>query len=37
VDGDPKLLKVTAPEDLELVSRWLAVPDPVPAVTSDGD
>jgi 2-C-methyl-D-erythritol 4-phosphate cytidylyltransferase len=23
VDGDPRLLKVTSPEDLELVSKWL--------------
>jgi 2-C-methyl-D-erythritol 4-phosphate cytidylyltransferase len=37
VEGDPKLLKVTAPEDLELVSRWLAVPEPVPAVAPDDE
>jgi 2-C-methyl-D-erythritol 4-phosphate cytidylyltransferase len=23
VEGDPRLLKVTSPEDLELVSSWL--------------
>ncbi len=37
VEGDPRLLKVTSREDLERVSRWLAVPEPVSAVSSDDD
>jgi 2-C-methyl-D-erythritol 4-phosphate cytidylyltransferase len=37
VEGDPGLLKVTAPEDLELVSRRLSVPERVPSVTVDDD
>jgi 2-C-methyl-D-erythritol 4-phosphate cytidylyltransferase len=37
VEGDPKLLKVTSREDLELVSRWLDVPEQVRAVASEDD
>ena len=37
VEGDPRLLKVTSREDLELVSRWLAVPEPVPSASSDDE
>ncbi len=37
VEGDPRLLKVTSREDLELVASWLAVPEPVSAVSSDDD
>ncbi len=37
VEGDPRLLKVTSREDLERVSRWLAVPEPVSAASSDDD
>jgi 2-C-methyl-D-erythritol 4-phosphate cytidylyltransferase len=37
VEGDPRLLKVTSREDLELVSRWLAVPEPVPSASSEDE
>jgi 2-C-methyl-D-erythritol 4-phosphate cytidylyltransferase len=37
VEGDLRLLKVTSREDLELVSRWLAVPEPVSSASSDDD
>jgi 2-C-methyl-D-erythritol 4-phosphate cytidylyltransferase len=37
VDGDPGLVKVTSPDDLELVSRRLTVPERVPSATVDDD
>ncbi len=37
VEGDPRLLKVTSRDDLELVASWLAVPEPVPAASSDDE